>query len=197
MQDVRTVTVTKDAALAEEGSARLRRHPYWGRRRALSMALALPPALVVAACGVASQPAAPDLSQRKVKIAVAYHTTGAVEQNQGAAQLVQGFRDKHPNIEIDEVTAGGPAINEKILALLAAGSPPDVMRLGYPGAGGADDLAARGALLTLDDRIKRDKAFNWDDFWPGAKLVGQFEGAQMALPYGGVNGTIERSREPQ
>src|SRR5581483_2203644 len=142
-------------------------------------------------CGLPSSGgAAVDISKRKAKIAVSYHLTNVTEQTQLLTGLVQKFRDKYPNITVEEVTDLGPQINEKVLALIAAGSPPDVMTLGYGGAGGAEDLAARGALLKLDDLLKRDKAFKWEDFWPGVRLAGQFEGAQLALPYGGINAAL-------
>jgi multiple sugar transport system substrate-binding protein len=144
------------------------------------------------ACGPGSAGPAPgaEVTKRAARIAVTYHTTSAVEQNQLAAHVVQSFRERYPNVEVEEITAGGPAINEKVLALVASGTPPDVLNLSYGGAGGADDLAARGALLKLDDRLKRDRAFKWEDFWPGARLAGQFEGSQAALPNGGVNAAL-------
>ncbi len=161
------------------------------------LGLMLGPTAAAAAAGAMSGCGRPssgattvDISKRKAKITVTYHTTSAIEQNQLAASMVQRFHDKYPNLEVEEVTAAGPQINEKVLAMIAGGTPPDVLSLAYPGAGGAEDLAARGALLKLDDRIKQDKAFKWEDFWPGTRLAGQFEGAQLALPNNGVNAAL-------
>jgi ABC-type glycerol-3-phosphate transport system substrate-binding protein len=100
---------------------------------------------------------------RNAKIAFAYATTVA-EQDALRAGPVKLFRQKYPNVAVEEITAPGGELKEKTQAMVAAGTAPDVMHLAGGGTGGPDDLASRGVLLKLDDHIKRDHAFKWDDF---------------------------------
>ncbi len=102
------------------------------------------------------------------------------------------FREQHPNIQVEEITGAGGSLNEKVLALFAAGTPPDLLTMNpaQAPAGGPEDLATRGMLLKLDARIKQDRALRWDDVWPSARGAGQYEGAQLTLPSNGFYGAL-------
>jgi len=121
---------------------------------------------------------------QKTTIIVTSHTTAAQAQNQLSQHFIQLFRQQHPDIGVDYVTAGGAQINQKVLIMLASNTPPDVLNMAYPGSGGVADLAVRGVLLKLDSRIAQDAAFNWQDFWPAARQANQYQGAQVAMSGG-------------
>ena len=77
-------------------------------------------------------------------------------------QAIEMFEEKHENILVDltmNLTPGGPGVDGgvpigKIIAAIAAGSPPDVFMI----HGRATiDLARRNALTWIDDYLTRDK----------------------------------------
>jgi multiple sugar transport system substrate-binding protein len=109
------------------------------------------------------------------------------------ARIVQQFRERYPGVRVEEVNAPVGEYNQKLLSLLAQGTPPDVMRLYFDtigAAGSASDLAARGALLPLDRYVAREPALRWDDLWPAVRAAGQLDRVQMALPANGVNAAV-------
>ncbi len=145
---------------------------------------------VMAGCAPAgSGSSVQGIEGRSAKLAFAYATTNP-DQDRLRAGPVQLFRQKYPAVTVEEVTGPSTELKQKILAMVASGTPPDVIHMTNGGAGGAEDLASRGIVLKLDDRIKRDKAIRWDDFWPGAKIAGQYEGAQMGIPYLGISAGV-------
>lgn len=158
------------------------------RRQQLAHTVALSvPGVLVSACagGDASGAGdAPRALSRNAKISVIW-PQGPPEQQQLNASKSTALREKYPNIEVEDIMGNA----EKVLALNAAGTPPDVYTLN-PAlgiAGGPDDLATRGAVLKLDDRIKQDRALKWDDVWPAARTAGQLRGAQLTMPTNGLN----------
>jgi multiple sugar transport system substrate-binding protein len=141
-------------------------------------------------CMLGTRPeTAPTSAPRPAKISVSY-AVAVPEHAALASQLRDQFHARYPQIELVEITALPADLNTKMLALVAAGTPPDAMHFSSGGVGGAADLAARGALHPLDVLIKRDPAFSWDDFWPGLGMVGQFEGTQVALPAIGLTAAM-------
>jgi multiple sugar transport system substrate-binding protein len=152
-------------------------------------ALTLPGALVAACAGGDTSGAgeAPRALSRSARISVIF-PQGPPEQQQLNASKSTALREKFPTIEVENIMGNA----EKVLALNAAGTPPDVYTLN-PAlgiAGGPDDLATRGAVLKLDDRIKQEKALRWDDVWPAARTAGQLRGAQFTMPTNGLNVAI-------
>jgi multiple sugar transport system substrate-binding protein len=140
--------------------------------------------------GVASPVPTPALSGA---LAVANMLTSP-EQDAIRVRTVEVFRERYPNVRVEEVAAPLREYNQKLLALLADGTLPDVLHLYFgQAAGGPADLAARGALLPLDGYVGRDArpgALGWEELWPAARRAGTFEGAQLALPYNGVNAVV-------
>jgi multiple sugar transport system substrate-binding protein len=112
------------------------------------------------------------------------------EQDAIRALSVQTFRERYPGVRVEEVNAPFQQYNQKLLAMLAEGTLPDAMHLYYgQAAGGPADLAARGALLPLDDLVRRDAgpgALDWEDVLPAARQAARFESRQATLPCGGV-----------
>ena len=79
------------------------------------------------------------------------------EQDAIRGRTVAAFRERHPQVRVEEVSAPIREYNQKLLAMLADGTLPDVLHLYFGQAiGGPADLAARGALLPLDGYVARD-----------------------------------------
>ena len=165
------------------------------RRRFLAAAPVLTTSVAaIAACSrggeVATEPAG-GAATRPAKIAVSF-PSGPQEQIDVLTRRTRLFREQHPNVQVEEITGAGGSLNEKVLALFAAGTPPDLLTMNpaQAPAGGPEDLATRGMLLELDARIKQDRALRWDDLWPSARGAGQFEGKQLTLPSNGFYGAL-------
>jgi ABC-type glycerol-3-phosphate transport system substrate-binding protein len=68
----------------------------------------------------------------------------------------------------------------KTMAALAAGAPPPVSFLGrwqHP------DLAARNAILVLDDFVANLSTFQWDNLWKRLQGEALFRGKKYVIPY--------------
>ena len=79
------------------------------------------------------------------------------EQDAIRGRTVAAFRERHPQVRVEEVSAPIREYNQKLLAMLADGTLPDVLHLYFGQAiGGPADLAARGALLPLGGYVARD-----------------------------------------
>jgi multiple sugar transport system substrate-binding protein len=152
---------------------------------------------LLAACG-APDPGGPaggavPPPARKGTLAVGNQLTYP-EQDAIRALSVQVFRERHPGVRVEEVNAPFQQYNQKLLAMLADGTLPDALHLYYgQAAGGPADLAARGALLPLDDLVRRDAgpgALDWGDILPAARQAARYESRQVTLPCGGVAAAV-------
>ncbi len=70
--------------------------------------------------------------------------------------------------------------NTKIMAALAAGSPPPVSLLGRWQVG---DLAVRNAILTLDDAIDASETLEWSTIWERLQKDSVSWGKRWIIPY--------------
>ena len=90
------------------------------------------------------------------------------------------FREKFPDIGFELITgATGP---EKLLALFAAGTPPDLFRQEGPGLA---MFGSRGQIEPLDPYIKRDK-YDLSDFFPNSWLQWTWRGKRLGVPFQGI-----------
>jgi multiple sugar transport system substrate-binding protein len=70
--------------------------------------------------------------------------------------------------------------NTKIMAALAAGTPPPVSLLGRWQVG---DLAVRDAILPLDDAIDNSETFEWSTIWERLQKDSVSWGKRWIMPY--------------
>jgi multiple sugar transport system substrate-binding protein len=68
----------------------------------------------------------------------------------------------------------------KIIAAIAAGTPPPVA---YLGRWQTTDLAVRGALVVLDDAIANAKTFQWENIWERLQKDSISWGKKWIVPY--------------
>jgi ABC-type glycerol-3-phosphate transport system substrate-binding protein len=144
-----------------------------------------PAALVGAAaigCGTAAQPAKPQL---KTGITLRWAATDTdpsrIEQQKRQAQV---FERQFPGSKVDIVLDGENL--DKLKAMVAAGDPLDlasVRTTDYP------SLAKQGALVALDDRIKRDK-FDMSKLFARIVPCWQWRDKLWAMPSSGVLGAF-------
>jgi multiple sugar transport system substrate-binding protein len=92
------------------------------------------------------------------------------------------FQQKYPKANVEQTTSSGSGANvmEKYLALLSAGTAPDVAAVNPQFV---EPLRARGALADLTDFVKRDaKTFQPEDFNEATLLRAVRAGKWHALP---------------
>ena len=95
------------------------------------------------------------------------------------------FKSRYPNVKVNEqlLTKNGYEEFPALLTQIAAGNPPDVMRvLNFQ----PTQLVTQGnALLPLDSFISGDRSFDRSDFVPVAYQGGKVNGKQYAIPQNG------------
>lgn len=166
-------------AAGEAGRADARRRGM-SRRRAL-MGAAGTPALLAAACSAGQSGG--DSAPRPASSGPAtidFHTNQAAAPFASLEASLSAFRQRHPQITVNVTNTPGPTYNDKIQTLIAAGSAPDMFRLG------GDVFASfyvLKALAQLDPLIKRDR-FDLADFYAASLDVTRWGTRQYGLPSG-------------
>ncbi|MBI3974324.1 MAG: extracellular solute-binding protein [Chloroflexi bacterium] len=137
----------------------------------------------VAACGVTGQ--SPASGTAAAKPAAKPATIEFIHRWGGARealvkQQIDAFRTKYPHITInDQLIDGRARLNEKVISLLVAGTPPDVTMTGSEDSQG---WMVRGLLKALDEQLKRDKLEPKQVFYPVLVPPGQRGVKTYALP---------------
>src|SRR6266542_552997 len=137
---------------ASHGSGTAEARRGLSRRRWLAEA-ALVGAGTLVACaqsGEQSPPAAVRLPAGTTLTYVSSHTQAQYDLLQGQ---FQAFAAKYPGVKVDFANSSG-AIADKLITLLAAGTPFDMFFMGQVGW---PQIANKGAMLEIDSRVKRDK----------------------------------------
>jgi multiple sugar transport system substrate-binding protein len=104
-----------------------------------------------------------------------------VGKERGMKALYKKFQAEHPNITVKFVDIPSEEAGRKLTTQIAGGNPPDAA---YLDAGTIADFASRGALVKLDDYVKRSKT-NPDDFVDAFRRSAEFKGSLYALPFDG------------
>ena len=157
------------------------------RRRALSALAIGSSAGVLAACGGTATPPATDTTPAKAK-----NYQGVVIQHMGAPTDPAGlrtyermirevFEPAHPGIKVDGIELGGLSTLDKLVVLLAGGTPPDSARMnGYHIA----QVAKQFGFLDVASYAEKDKKFIVKDMFEGAWRAGQYRGKQYGIANG-------------
>lgn len=95
-------------------------------------------------------------------------------------KLAGEFTKSNPNIAVQfiNIVNGGPYGETKLETMIAGGTAPDVMMLN---SGQFESFASRGALLQLDDLVKKDKV-DTGTYWPEAATGVKFDDKMYGLP---------------
>lgn len=132
-------------------------------------------ASVLSACVVmpdsqgASQPAAEQID-------LDYWYIWGGDGGEGQVAGTELFTEHNPNIVMHPLTAGG-VIVDKTLAAYAAGDPPDLVDLIL-----CAPLAARGALVAIDDLIESSTVVDLDNYQPAHLEAVNWAGQRWGLP---------------
>jgi multiple sugar transport system substrate-binding protein len=105
-----------------------------------------------------------------------------VGKEPGMKDLYKKFQAEHPNITVKFVNIPAEGASQKLTTQIAGGNPPDAA---YLDAGTTADFASRGALVNLDNYVKRTPEQKPDDYVPAFKGSAEFEGSLYALPMDG------------
>jgi ABC-type glycerol-3-phosphate transport system substrate-binding protein len=102
------------------------------------------------------------------KVIHVWHTETNPQSRAAIANIVARFEALHPDIKVEAEALAWGDLEGKILAALAAGSPPELSH-GQPITCAA--LQEKGLLLPLDDVVD---AIGEDNIWDQIKMVGKF-----------------------
>jgi ABC-type glycerol-3-phosphate transport system substrate-binding protein len=109
--------------------------------------------------------------------AVQFYFSGGTPEQQLYTSLKEAFERQYPKYTLDLLLADSEI--EKLLALMAAGTPPDVF---WNRVRTSQVLMRReGSLVDLLPLMKRDK-LTQDDFWPSAVKAYTYKGGYYGLP---------------
>ncbi|MBI3971087.1 MAG: extracellular solute-binding protein [Chloroflexi bacterium] len=160
------------------------------RRRYLGWAALTLGGVAAVACGRSAAPGSdqtqpPPQSKESVTLDFQHRWDGA-QREPLVVEQIRAFEQKYPHITVNvtmnlhaagEGVAGGVPIG-KILAAIAAGTPPDVLMIH---ANDALGLTEKGALTYLDPFLTRDKISLKDVYFPAALTSIQVQGKTFAL----------------
>jgi multiple sugar transport system substrate-binding protein len=167
------------------GTRQRLQHPDPCSRRAILGALAAGAGAVAAACGTGSGAggagAAPQ-SPRPAKVTQA--TSLVYWSNLGGAdgsrmkELVQQYVKETPLVGVDDIQGIAPYF-DKVLAAVAAGTPPDVLgtRMTY-----VPFLAERGVIADLSQQEIQQLGLRTEDFDPNVWKTGEWKGKRYSVP---------------
>jgi multiple sugar transport system substrate-binding protein len=139
-------------------------------------------AAALAACGQQATPSGGEAAPKHLRSGVAVQWGVETKETRLALRKRQQqlFAQQFPSVKV-KLAVGSENVT-KIKTAIAAGTPPDLVRLdavSYPG------LARSGGVTSYDALIKRDK-YDLKDFFPAAIEQWQWRGKQWAMPFLGV-----------
>jgi multiple sugar transport system substrate-binding protein len=94
--------------------------------------------------------------------------------------MVAQYNASHPKIHVTAQFYGNSDYAlQKVLTSIAGGTPPDIA---YLYGSWAANIAQSPKTLVLNDDIKADPSFNWNDFWPSERQVATVNGHVVGVP---------------
>jgi multiple sugar transport system substrate-binding protein len=97
-----------------------------------------------------------------------------------SAELLQDFRVRHPEIEVEIQQLPWTAAHEKLLTAYAGETLPDVCQLGNTWV---PEFSALDALEPLDDLVRTSAAIATDDYFEGFFDANRVDGALCGVPW--------------
>jgi multiple sugar transport system substrate-binding protein len=105
-----------------------------------------------------------------------------VGKEPGMKALYKKFQAEHPNITVKFVNIPSEGASQKLTTQIAGGNPPDAA---YLDAGTTADFASRGALVNLDNYVKRTPEQKPDDYVESFLGSAKYQDSLYALPFDG------------
>lgn len=113
-------------------------------------------------------------------VTITYSDWGGVEVQRMFTTIIEKFHTEHPNIRVEHQNVPGFTDNRlKLLTRIAAGTAPDVIKMGsewFP------SFLVRGAFMPLDNLIASDPDFNLDNYYQSVLNYHKWEGKLYGLP---------------
>ncbi|MCI0513489.1 sugar ABC transporter substrate-binding protein [candidate division KSB1 bacterium] len=103
------------------------------------------------------------------KVTIKFPIWGGVAERNAWAEMEQDFEKKNPGIDV-KIELIPIKYEEKLLAMLAAGSAPDVIALPIA------DFVPKNVFLPIDSLLAADTTFHPDEFLPGLLNLGVWKG---------------------
>ena len=153
------------------------------RRNTIKLAGAGAASLALGSTAAGAASAAPAFHRRQEQtLRIAFEGTAVDPLDQ---RLAEGFRELHPDVNIEFVPIQGTDWNEyfaKVLTMIASGTVPDLMNVATEGT---HLFAGQGLATPLDDFVQRDKdvlAEYFEDVHPSLVQAMMYEGSLYELP---------------
>ncbi len=111
---------------------------------------------------------------------ISFYINEGADEVEGFEQLAEAFEEQHPGVKINLVNIpNDDEFDQKIAALYAAKTPPDVININYRRFG---QFAIKDVLIPVDDYLKASTVMKIDDFYPQVLDAFKFQGKQFCIP---------------
>ena len=134
----------------------------------------------IAACAAPAAPAAaPAEAEMPAEETITiswWHQWGGTTGMAAMEGVAAAFNEEDRNVKVERLHV--TEMNDKLLAAIAGGTPPDVGVCCVQYA----ELFSRGAVMPIDDRIDNSDVVGRDDFVPGLLESMQWQGATYGVP---------------
>ncbi len=133
---------------------------------------------VLIGCSSGSGDSGNGTGARKTKVTFWHGNTDT--EKEALEKIVKAFHEQNPDIQVDMtyIARQGEGQNEKLLAAIAGGNPPDAAYFDRFEIG---SWAARGSLTDLTDKAKTDQ-INASDYYEFAMAEATYKGKLYGLP---------------
>ena len=134
---------------------------------------------LLTACG-SKPPAAPEeqAPPEELKAELSVIHWGSEEEKDLVASWIAQFNEQYPGIKVEQIHVP-QNYWDKVAAMFAAGTPPDLMYMGYPEM---VLYATEGTLLPLDDLIAEDPDLGTEMFFPSLIEAFTYKGKLFGIP---------------
>ena len=134
-------------------------------------------------CGSSKQAdsaSAPEKASDTAKPATIKFASWAQRGDTADVDWISGFEAKYTNMKIDYIAVTEGNYSEKLNAMIAAKTAPDVILAWECDIG---RFSKNKAIVSLDDYISKTKAFTKDDLVPAVAQLGNLTGGTYGLPW--------------
>jgi len=117
--------------------------------------------------------------EKQSDIILTYAGPGMPEEIEVMNEAFREFEKINKHVKVKFVHAEWNAYWSKVETMIAGGTPPDVM---YMGGGFLHSFAKKGALVEMDEYIRKDKQLNMEDFFAQYKNGYMYKGKIYGIP---------------
>ncbi|HEU5318263.1 MAG TPA: extracellular solute-binding protein, partial [Chloroflexota bacterium] len=165
----------------------------WSRRRVLAGPGVTLGAAGLASCGVGGRDVAHEGGPALGEAVAIELLAGLTAQQQSTfgEHVAGAFERAHPGIRLGTIEAPAAQVDQKLLALVSGGTPPDVMFNAPP------SLYLGGLTRDLTERVRRDRVATGGLVKEGFDSAAVWRGKVVNLPYyvGGHSSVLPYNRE--